>query len=491
MQHEPLAVGCVYHTPERSVSAWAAPRSALGVVLSKEPPALTRQDVLVLACDALVHCVHWCKGHSEVSQTAGLDEIDYLFNIIFGACPHMPTQAPTDVRNLKILALALQILREPEGVCGMEVAGVWALLFLVISQRPAVCREALRTGLSELAMATLNKSTATEWVRYRTDAGIQAGMVAVAFAQTVATKTVGYEELGACGFVAATGLMLEELEQLGESQLAEANVATIVHAVCVVSPVFVDITLPEAAPILAILQGLRPSALRFSLDHNLKHIGAIGLNLAPLMGLAAAVIYGKEEEGVFAFTQEIVDDFLSFVSAILSGNAAPFIELTGSFLMPVVNLCISDLNKSLMVRSSGLLPLLLDALLLNPGHVRAERDSEEVKAAIQADAAHCFMQIALYGPGRELLAGADAVLSALRALAAGEARSENAQLSAEGALVAIEGKKAATSGTGGGSLVATKDHVMASYQWSYQDTIERIVRSLQDRGYRGQQTSLA
>ena len=128
---------------------------------------------------------------------------------------------------------------------------------------------------------------------------------------------------------------------------------------------------------------------------------------------------------------------------------------------------------------------------LNPGHVRAERDSEEVKAAIQADAAHCFMQIALYGPGRELLAGADAVLSALRALAAGEARSENAQLSAEGALVAIEGKKAATSGTGGGSLVATKDHVMASYQWSYQDTIERIVRSLQDRGYRGQQTSLA
>ena len=63
-----------------------------------------------------------------------------------------------------------------------------------------------------------------------------------------------------------------------------------------------------------------------------------------------------------------------------------------------------------------------------------------VKAGIQADAAECFLQLALYEPGKKLLEGNPAVLDALRAMCK-TAFTEEAQLSAEGALLALEGRQ--------------------------------------------------
>ena len=132
------------------------------------------------------------------------------------------------------------------------------------------------------------------------------------------------------------------------------------------------------------------------------------------------------------------------------------------WLAPVVNLCVSDANKNLLVRlcvaapappgasastvtcgldanpgsqvrSAWLLPLLLDTLLLDPGHVRAGL-ADGVKTAIQADAADCLMQIALFEPGRALLKAdrSRSAMDALRALAAGQARADRVQRSASG-----------------------------------------------------------
>ena len=60
---------------------------------------------------------------------------------------------------------------------------------------------------------------------------------------------------------------------------------------------------------------------------------------------------------------------------------------------------ISDANKNFLVRGKGLLPLLLDGLLLEPDHVRKDHPAN-IKAAIQADAASCFLQMACFEPGR-------------------------------------------------------------------------------------------
>ena len=60
--------------------------------------------------------------------------------------------------------------------------------------------------------------------------------------------------------------------------------------------------------------------------------------------------------------------------------------------------------------------------------------------AIQTDAANCFLQIAVFGPGREMLAAEGAAMEALHALAEGRALTPEAKLSAAGAILAIEGR---------------------------------------------------
>ena len=165
-----------------------------------------------------------------------------------------------------------------------------------------------------------------------------------------------------------------------------------------------------------------------------------------------------------------------------------YFALIPHWLKPILELCKSDANKTLLVQSPSLLPLLLTALFLEADHPRKEDADQALQAAIQTDAADCFLQIAVFGPGRELLSADGGAMGALHALAeeGHAALTPEAKLSAAGAVLAIEGRThepqqpemmAAQHGGASGR------HVMVSYQWEVQVTIERLVRSLQARGY--------
>ena len=64
---------------------------------------------------------------------------------------------------------------------------------------------------------------------------------------------------------------------------------------------------------------------------------------------------------------------------------------------------------------------------------------EALRAGIQCDGAECFLQLALFEPGKELLEQHPEALDALRALVDGAALTEEARLSASSALAAVEG----------------------------------------------------
>ena len=88
---------------------------------------------------------------------------------------------------------------------------------------------------------------------------------------------------------------------------------------------------------------------------------------------------------------------------------------------------------------------------------------EATKAAIQRDAAECFLQLALFEPGRLMLSDEAAALAALHALADGRALSAEAVVSAHGALLEIEGRTHEPEVEREGGAAAS-GHVMVSYQ---------------------------
>ena len=89
----------------------------------------------------------------------------------------------------------------------------------------------------------------------------------------------------------------------------------------------------------------------------------------------------------------------------------------------MAHLCISDTNKMLLVQSAEIMPLLMETLLLDDGSSRQDQELH-VKQAIQRDSAECFLQLALFDPGREMLLENTASVQALHALADGKALTE-------------------------------------------------------------------
>ena len=108
---------------------------------------------------------------------------------------------------------------------------------------------------------------------------------------------------------------------------------------------------------------------------------------------------------------------------------------------PCQFLCISDVNLALLIENKvgGLVNLLLEALFLDPDSLRPDVSGSN-KAAIQESVAESILQISLFPPGRELLKTDRGILEAVRALTSGKAWSQPAKISANGALLALEGK---------------------------------------------------
>ena len=115
------------------------------------------------------------------------------------------------------------------------------------------------------------------------------------------------------------------------------------------------------------------------------------------------------------------------------------------------------------MKSPELVTLLLYGTYLDPDHYYKDSPDSE-KAPVQTDVCDCFLQLALFEPGRELLQSDPAAMDALRSLAGGKALTEEGKLFAHGALVAIEGVIREPEPEMEGAE-EPDPHIMASYQW--------------------------
>ena len=429
---DPLATGVKW--VEKMVAPWTAEGTSLAVMMAKGPAELTRDDVMLAACDGLPTSIMWAQGWTEVVEAAGMDMMA-SFPPFIAKCPHLPPAAlSSDERNERLVMLALEICRDPQDASELQLAGVKQLITWCLMMRPAVCAAAVSAGIFEIGMATLRKSAPTEWLSCRTPTGLHAGNIIISILQPVLCNLDIIGHMIDTGAADAIISALQAFELGGTSNVVGSNVMFLCGGLLQIQ--HLNLTAPEAAPILTRLRGI-PTTLQFAQMNDLANIRVVGLTTAAVCGMLTALVFGKEEDGSFEFTQEMIDCTLLYFKDTLSGALAPFFpSLPGHWFRPIMHLCISDSNKALLVKSPALLPLLLDALFLEEGHFR--KGAEEL-AALQTDGIDSFLQIALFEPGRELLRSNRSAVDGLRALADGKALTEEGKLAACSALLAIEG----------------------------------------------------
>jgi hypothetical protein len=139
-----------------------------------------------------------------------------------------------------------------------------------------------------------------------------------------------------------------------------------------------------------------------------------------------------------------------------------------------LELCVSDENKPLLLTNADFIPYLVDALLLDPDHPRAGM-KQELRTWCQEHHAECLAQLAVFEAARVLLRQDPSVIPALEAVAEAGLSAEARQY-AQAALLALSDKELHAD-------VEGQKHVMLSYQWNKQATVQRMNESLIGRGY--------
>jgi hypothetical protein len=150
----------------------------------------------------------------------------------------------------------------------------------------------------------------------------------------------------------------------------------------------------------------------------------------------------------------------------------------------VATMAISDANKKIMLQHDKLLDTLVTGLLLDDDNPRRGQEDADTLQEACVGALH---ELALYGPGTIALRSHKGTMEALRILS--DKGAEAAQTRAAGALFELDEearsckRTAASADHGETSKDKSVPHIMASYNWGHQDTILRLVKALQARGY--------
>jgi hypothetical protein len=135
--------------------------------------------------------------------------------------------------------------------------------------------------------------------------------------------------------------------------------------------------------------------------------------------------------------EDDIDGFIALdVEIIACANFGVAISLNANTGRGMLNFCISDAAKLMLLTTPGFIPHLVNALLLDPEHPRnVDGSPEAVRAIVQRDFAECIQQLSLFAPGCEALKSAG-IVEALDMLV-DKAWTEEAKDSARGALMQL------------------------------------------------------
>ena len=458
--------------------------TAMTGLLDRPPAELSDAEVLTIASLFGVVPATFSMGitYSFRAIDAEAEEMTsvggYLSCPLLIATSH-PRGPTTDEYNLTLLRRIMEMQLRP-GLTNEDASALWGMAWLCLQNRIDTALTVLHeTPLLEAVMATIGRASPAAWlsttecngwlfngifacVKDTAENAVQAGAQAADVVR----------QLDECGFLDACIKMMVEF-QVGAHPRPDTNVMAYLWAV-VFNLAMLDFSgAPEAE---AKLRGAGPQ-IRYMIDHEIIQVKTIGLTSKSWGSALAANLFGRLEggESQLALQQTDVDGLLVFMDMILLGEAwgAMFPLPLGHILL---NLCVSDTNKELLLASPKFMPFLLGGFLLDDSQ-RPDTDVP-VRSVVQRNHVEALQQMALFGPGKQALLQESAVLPALEAVVA-RGFSDEARECAHNAMFALSD----TDGHTGPQQEQMQMHIMLSYNWLVQKSITRINDSLERRGY--------
>ena len=427
-------------------SAYTAPDSALAVMLAKEPAALTLEDALTAAMAMAPQCLHWStsKGGDAPIQAAGVDSNEFLAGTWQPAqfMLHVSTTGAADDRNLVLVPLFLELLQEREKLSDFAMVGVFFALGQGVMSRPDVATKLLQLDAIAVLSDILREASPAELVATaglaRRPHGLALWCIKEINEAAQKTGTDLTVQLLSCGVIDIVVSTLSAVEQVGADD---------VSALVVIWGPLMLLTTLDGAALGQIEDKLRtiPAALRYVQQSSISNLVASG-SAANVSGtIVAANLFGKDEDNTFGFSQDDIDGFIAFnVEIVACAVWGGMISLAGTG-RAILNLCISDSAKQMLLDNSGFIPHLVDGLLLDPEHKRNGAPPvgapQHTKAVVQRDFAECIQQLSLFPPGCEALKVASGVIEALDALVE-KAWTEEAKNCARGTLMQLTERQA-------------------------------------------------
>ena len=133
---------------------------------------------------------------------------------------------------------------------------------------------------------------------------------------------------------------------------------------------------------------------------------------------------------------------------------------------PLLQLCISDRNKEMLIACPGFIAHVLSSLMLDPDHAR-QSTPQIIKDTIQRHYSECLQQISLFPAGCQALKAHPGVVQALDVLAV-KGWTDAAKQSAQATLFETCPERInhkSVEQPAGGNGTEPDGHVFISYQW--------------------------
>ena len=386
---------------------------------------------------------------------------------------------PSDDVPRRMMTLLLEMLKSGELADDDEllvmIGGAWAGGGQCLQGRPSLGPTALECGIFELAVAHLHAiGSSADWVSLSRNKAGRAGKLMLSLVNVIKSFAgqANRPDLVAC---VTSGLFDLSVEAVAAFAVAGANGLGDTDHYAVFSAL-IFLRNSRAQPgCEAKIRSVAP-ALAYCLENNLDIAKELG---ATTQGSAAQVccsVFGRDDGGSeFTFTQQQIDILLTFWAQIVRAVGYNKTAKPTADSIMALELCISDENKPLLLSNPSFVPYMVDALMIDPSHPRAEME-EQLKSWCQEHHAECFAQLAVFAPAREALRQDPSVIPALQAVAE-IGLSAEARKYADAALLALSNQELHALADG------EQKHIMLSYQWDVQAIVQRINDSLLNRGY--------